>query len=100
MPVERTLLAPLAALGKFLPHKKQLLTGMRVLVGVEQSQRSKLLPHVARHFVQQRILAMDDFIVRIRQNKVFGEGIEKRKGELVVLIFAMNGILREVVKGI
>ncbi len=73
---------------------------MAVLIGVEEAQIGELLPHVAGHFVEKRILAVNDFVVRKRQHKVFGESIEHRKGELVLVVFAMDGVGGEISEGV
>ena len=51
-----------------------------------------MLPHVAGHFVKQRILAVDDFVVGKGQNEIFAEGVEQRKSDFVVFVLAVDGI--------
>jgi len=51
-----------------------------------------LLPKIARHFVEQRIFAVDDFIVREGQNKIFAESVHERKGDFVVFVLAVDGV--------
>ncbi len=97
MPIEAVSFAPFVALGKLLAHEEELLAGMRVLISVEQTEVGELLPHVAGHFVEQRVFAMDDFVVGKGKQKVFGEGIEQGESEFVVFVFAMNGIVRKII---
>jgi hypothetical protein len=69
---------------------------MREHVPIEQPEICKLLPQVAGHFIDQRCLAVNDFIVREGQHKVFGEGVEHREGHPVVVIFPVDRVLRHV----
>ena len=55
-----------------------------------------MLPHVAGHFVEKRIFPMDDFVVRERKQEIFCKGVEKREGEFVVFVFAVNWVVREI----
>src|SRR5712664_1315728 len=96
VPVQAVRLSPFAALGELLAHEEELLAGMGVLIGVEKTEIGELLPHVAGHFVEERIFPMDDFIVREGKLEIFGEGVEKRKGELVVFVLAMDGVVRKI----
>src|SRR6266403_1662654 len=90
VPVQAVRLSPFAALGELLAHEEEFLAGMRVLIGVEKAEIGELLPHVAGHFVEERIFPMDDFIVREGKLEIFGEGVEKGEGELVVFVLAMD----------
>src|SRR6266496_2412736 len=78
VPVETAGFAPFVALGDFLAHKEEFLAGVSVLIGVKE-----------------RVFAVDDFVVREGKQEIFCEGIEKRKSELVVLVFAMDGVVRK-----
>src|ERR1700692_2825839 len=80
MPVETPSFAEFLTLAEFLAHEQEFLTRVRILIGVEEAQVSELLPHVAGHFVEQGIFAVNDFIVGERQHEVFGEGIYQREG--------------------
>ena len=93
MPIEAVSFAPFVALGEFLAHEEELFAGMRVLIGVEQTEVGELLPHVAGHFMKERIFSMDDFVVGEGKKKIFGEGVEEREGEFIVLVFAMDGVV-------
>ena len=96
VPVQAVRFGPFAALGKFLAHEEEFLAGMGILIGVEKTEIGELLPHVAGHFVEQRIFSVDDFIVREGKLEIFGEGVEKRKGELIVFVLAMDGVVRKI----
>jgi len=77
IPVEAAGFAPFMPLRKFLPHEEQLLSRMRVVIGVEQAEIGKLLPHVAGHFVEQRIFAVNDFVVGEGKYEILGKGVEQ-----------------------
>ena len=79
MPIEAAGFAPLFALAEFLAHKEEFFAGVRVLIAIKQTEVGELLPKIARHFVQQRVFAMDDFIVGKGQNEIFAEGVDERK---------------------
>src|SRR5260370_4661899 len=95
VPVETAGFAPFVALGDFLAHKEEFLAGVSVLRGVKETKIGELRPEVAGHFVKERVFAVDDFVVREGKQEIFCEGIEKRKSELVVLVFAMDGVVRK-----
>ena len=42
--------------------------------------------------MEQRILAVDDFVVGEGKHEILAEGVEHREGELVVFVFAVDGI--------
>src|SRR5260221_14742130 len=100
VPLETVGFREFAALAKLLAHEEKLLAGMSVLIRVQETQISELLPHIAGHLVEKRIFAVDDFVVGERQNEIFGEGIEEGKSELVLVEFTVNGILREISEGV
>ena len=52
------------------------------------------------HAPYERTLAADDLIMRERQDMLFAEGIDERKGQLVVMVFAVNGVKLKIGKGI
>ena len=92
MPIEAARFAPLIALGKFLAHEEEFLAGMRVLICIEQAEIGELLPHIAGHFVDQRVLAVNDFVMGKGKNKVFAERVDQRKGDFVVFVLAVDRI--------
>jgi hypothetical protein len=77
MPVEAASLAPFVSLAKFLAHEEQLLAGVRILIGEQQPEIGELLPEIARHFMEERIFPVDDFIVRERQHEIFAERVNE-----------------------
>lgn len=96
VPIQAVCFGPFATLGELLAHEEEFLAGMRVLIGVEKTEIGELLPHVTGHFVEERIFSVDDFIVREGKLEIFGEGVEKRKGELVVFVLAMDWVMRKI----
>src|SRR3989442_1006880 len=100
VPVEAAGFAPFVALGDFLAHKEEFLAGVSVLIGVKETEIGELLPEVARHFVKERVFAVDDFVVGEGKQEIFCEGVEKRKSELVVLVFAMDRVVRKIAQSV
>ena len=92
MPIEAAGFAPFLTLTELLAHEEEFFAGVRVLIGIKQTEVGELLPEIARHFVQQRVFAMDDFIVGKRQNEIFAEGIDEGKRDFVVFVLAVDGI--------
>src|SRR5437764_295286 len=96
MPVDAADFAPFITLGEFLPHEEKFFAWMSALIGVEQSEIGELLPHVAGHFVEKGVFAVDDFVVGEGEKEIFGEGVKKGKGEFVVLVLAMDRVVRKI----
>jgi hypothetical protein len=96
MPVEAASFAPFISLRELLTHEKKLLSRVSVLIAVEEAKIGELLPHVTGHFVEERVFAVDDFVVGEREKEIFGEGVEKRESEFVVFVFAMDGVVGKV----
>lgn len=96
MPIEAASFAPLVALREFLAHEEKFLAGMRVLISVQQAEIRELLPRVSRHLVKKRIFSVDDFVMGEREKKIFRESIEQGKGQFVVFVLAMHGIVRKI----
>jgi len=92
MPIEAARFAPLIALGKFLTHEEEFFAGVRIVISVEQAEIGELLPHIAGHFVDQRVLAVNDFVMGKGKNKVFAERVDQRKGDFVVFVLAVDRI--------
>jgi len=67
--------------GRFLAHEEEFLSGARSDNRKEDGDR-ELLPEIARHFVKQRIFAVDDFIVR-EGRRNFAEGVENENVSLL-----------------
>ena len=96
VPVQTGLVAPLTVLPELAAHEQQFLARLRVHVREQQPQVRELLPFVARHLADERALAVHDFIVRQRKHEVLGERVHHAERQIVVVILAMDGIVREV----
>ncbi len=96
MPVKAVGFAPFGTLGEFLTHEEELLAWVSVLIGVEEAEIGELLPQVAGHFVEERIFAVDDFVVGERKKEIFSEGVKERERELVVFVFAVDGVVGKI----
>ena len=96
MPVKTAGFAPFITLGEFLAHKEKFFAWVGALIGVKQTEIGELLPHIAGHFVEKGVFAVDDFVVGEGEKEIFGEGIKKGKGEFVVLVLAMNRVVGKV----
>ncbi len=99
-PVESSVGIPLVPWGQFGSHKQKLFAGMGIHVPQEDPQIGKTPPFIAGHFSQERPFAVDHLIVGERQDKILAVGIHHGKGEPVVVILTMNGLLPEVQKGV
>ncbi len=96
VPLQAVGFAPFVTLGELLTHEEEFLAGVGVLIGVEKAEIGKLLPHVTGHFVEERVFAVDDFVVGKREKEIFGEGIEERESKFVVFVFAVDGVVGKV----
>jgi hypothetical protein len=67
---------------------------MRPHEAVQRAQVGEFLPVVAGHLADQRALAVHHFVVRERQHEVLGEGVEQAEGQLVVVVAAMDRVVR------
>src|SRR5205823_14391248 len=92
LPVEPDIVVPLALLAELAAHEQELLAGMRPHEGEIGPQIGKALPAVARHSADQRALAVDDLVMRDRQDEIFVESVEEAKGQIVVMVFAVDRI--------
>ena len=81
---------------KLAAHEKQLLAGMREMIAEEKPQIREFLPVVARHFLEQRALPVDHFVVRQRQNEIFVERVEHRESQLAVVMLPVERIERDI----
>ena len=77
VPIEAAGFGPFVTLGEFLAHEEEFLSGVGVLIGVEEAQIGELLPQVAGHFVEERIFSVHDFVVGEGEEEIFGEGVEE-----------------------
>ena len=92
VPIEAALFGPFVALTEILPHEEKFFAGMGVLIREEEAEIGELLPHVAGHFVEERVFAVHDFVMREGKHEIFGESINERKGDFVVLVLAVDRI--------
>ena len=76
--------------------KSSFLPGCANWYANREPQVGELLPHVARHFVEKRILTVHDFVVREGKYEIFGERVKQREGELILLVAPENRILGEI----
>ena len=74
--------------------KEQLLPRVRPHPAEEQAQVGELLPAVAGHLGDERALAVHHLVVRQRQHEALGEGVPERERELVVVVAAVDRIVR------
>ena len=91
-PFELLLVIPLSALAEFLSHKEQLLAGMRKHIAEECTIGSEFIAIKAGHFLDHRAFAVNDLIMRDRQDVVLGEAIEERECQLIVIECAVKRI--------
>ncbi len=96
MPLQAFVVIPFVPLAEVAAHIEQLLAGMRPHVAEQKPHVGELLPQVAGHLIQERALAVHNFIVRKRQDKIFVEGVNQRERQLIVMKRAVNWILAEV----
>ena len=94
-PVELAVVVPLVPHPEIAAHEQELLARQRPLVAVQQAQVGVLLPRIARQLGQHRALAVDDLVVRQRQDEVLGERVERAKRQLVVVPPAVDRIARD-----
>ncbi|MNL76325.1 hypothetical protein D3C87_2022770 [compost metagenome] len=63
VPVETLLEVPFRSLAEFATHKHELRARVREHVREHQPQVRKPLPFVARHFIEERFLAVNNLVV-------------------------------------
>ena len=61
-----------------------------------RSQVGKLLPQIAGHFIQQRTLSVDHFIVGKGKHEILGERVQHGERHSIVVIFPVNRVLLEI----
>src|SRR5579885_2048879 len=99
-PIEWTVMIPFALLREFTAHEQELLARMRPHETEIAAQIGETLPTVTGHLADERAFAVDHLVMGERQDKVFGKRVEQAKGEVIVVILAMDGLLRHVAMGI
>src|SRR6266478_22781 len=77
MPVEASVVMPLASLPDLAAHEEQLLARVRPHVRVERAKVGKLLPIVTGHAAEKRTFSVHDLVVRERQDEVLRPGVQE-----------------------
>src|ERR1700722_20923986 len=96
IPLEAGIVVPLRPLAEFVAHEQQLLSWVAEHETVEKEQVCEFRTVVARNLANNGAFAVDDFVMREGQNKIFSEGVDQAEGDFVVMVVAVNGILRHV----
>ncbi|MNQ87043.1 hypothetical protein D3C85_1022530 [compost metagenome] len=96
VPVQLLVVVPFAPLAELAAHEQQLLARMGPHEGQVQAQVGKLLPAVAGHLAEQRALAVHHLVMGDRQDEMLGEGIEQAEGQLVMMVFAVDGLFLDI----
>ena len=100
MPVEAGVVVPLPSLGEFIAHKQQFFPREGEHPAVVGAQVGELLPGIAGHAVKKRFFTVDHFIMRQRQDEVFGVVVEYPEGHLVVMMPTMDRVELHIVEGV
>src|ERR1700722_3170616 len=100
IPLEAGIVVPLRPLAEFVAHEQQLLSWVAEHETVEKAQVCEFLPVVARHLANHGAFAIDDFVMREGQNKIFSEGVDQAEGDFVLMVGAKHRILRGVIQHI
>src|SRR5574341_116115 len=99
-PVQALFMVPLAPLSQLRSHEQELLARMGVEVSQQQTEVGEFLPVVAGHFCYYLALAVHHLVVGQGEHEVFGEGVPDAEGKLVVMVLAVDGLLRKVREGV
>src|SRR5436190_15605811 len=70
VPIDAAVGVPFVALADFATHEKQLLAGEEPLIAEQRAEVGEALPIVAGHAAPERAFAVNDFIVRERQDEI------------------------------
>src|SRR5262245_59320637 len=89
-------MSPFALLGELAAHEQELLAGVTEHEAIICAQIGKALPLVTRHAAEKRTLAVDDLIVRERQDEIFEKGIMQAEKDLAVMMLAVDRIFADV----
>ena len=84
LPFYRALFTEFIVFADVLPHKDQLLSGVRHVIAVCQPHIAKLIGPLSRHFGEQRRLAVHHLVVGKYEHKLFTVSIHHAKGQLIV----------------
>ena len=100
VPVEAGIVIPLTPLSEFVAHEQQFFTRESPHPAVIGAQVGKFLPRIARHTIENRFLTVHHFVMRQRQNKVFGVVVEHAERQLIMMILTKNRIQLHVVESV
>src|SRR5689334_16643421 len=95
-PIELAVGIPFAALADFATHEEEHFPGEKPLVTEQRAKIGKAAPVITRHAGKERTFAVDDFVVRKRENEIFVVMIEHREREIVLMVFAMHRVAAEI----
>src|SRR6516225_3106549 len=96
VPIEAEIMIPFVPLAEFVAHEDQLLAWLQEHISEEQTQVSEFAPVIPGHFGEQRTFAIDDLVMRERQDEVLVKGVGCAEGQLIVMILAKNRIFFEI----
>ena len=99
-PIEPLLVIPLDELRELVAHKIELFARVRHLIAIEYTQVCELAVIIARHFFNERALAVYDLVVAERQDEVFGIGVGHGERQRVVAALAPQRVERHIVQHI
>ncbi len=91
-PIELLCEIPLVKLSELRAHEQQLFAGVREHVRKEIAHARELHVVIAGHFVDERALAVNDLVVRNRQDKVLGKCVNHGERNRVVVVLAEHGV--------
>ena len=95
-PVKLLGLIPLDELGEFRAHEGELLARMGDHVCHEGTVAVELAVVLTRHLVEERLLAVDHFVMGNRQDEVLAPGVVQGEDQFAVDISAEDGVGLEV----
>src|SRR3954470_21369151 len=98
MPIKTLIVVPFVPLPEFAAHEQQLLARMPVHPGVEHPEVRKLLPLLARHFADHRLLSVNDLVVAQHEHEVLLKRVDQGKRDVSVVKPAVDRIERHVLK--
>src|SRR5712691_1881590 len=100
VPIERMVMPPFVLLAELAAHEQEFLAGMAEHETIIGAQVREPLPFVARHAAEDRALAVDDLIMRERQDEIFGKCVVQPELDLAVMVLAVDRILGDVFEGV
>ena len=96
LPVQGPVVAPLRPRPELVPHEQQLLPRVGEHEGVERPQVGELPPLVPGHLGHHGCLPVHDLVVGEGKHEALGERVQETEGELLLVVYAEQGILAEV----